>query len=165
MFQTASGVTIPFPERIKEEFQVFEKSISFNLSFEKIKPLVDEFIDQLIEPLFFVLEIPLSLDKNYLLRYRLRWLANSNIYVRANKNKKDFSNYNFNCNGIYPGVKKDGSDRHWADHGKIVTEKDIIPEYLEMTGQKEVEKSKFNVANIPKIYPIDRINELENRKR
>ncbi|MCL2843750.1 MAG: hypothetical protein FWE28_09920 [Oscillospiraceae bacterium] len=60
MFQTASGVTIPFPERIKEEFQVFEKSILLNVSFEKLKPLVEAFLARLIEPLFFVLEIPLS---------------------------------------------------------------------------------------------------------
>lgn len=31
MFQTASGVTIPFPEEMKEEFQVFEHCIRFNL--------------------------------------------------------------------------------------------------------------------------------------
>ncbi|MCL2507691.1 MAG: hypothetical protein FWF05_00800 [Oscillospiraceae bacterium] len=60
MFQTAAGVTIPFPEKISEEFQVFEKSIVFNLNFEKINSVLEEFIELLSEPLFFVLEIPLS---------------------------------------------------------------------------------------------------------
>lgn len=60
MFQTASGVTVPFPTMIKEEFQVYESSILFNLSFEKLKSLIEEFINHLSEPLFFVLEIPLS---------------------------------------------------------------------------------------------------------
>ena len=60
MFQSALGVTIPFPEKIKEEYQVFEKSILLNLSFEKIESMIDEFLDQLPEPLFFVLEIPLT---------------------------------------------------------------------------------------------------------
>ena len=68
MFQTASGVTIPFPERIKEEFQVFENRILFNLSFEKLEPLVEEFLDQLLEPLFLVLEIPLSQQEESELR-------------------------------------------------------------------------------------------------
>jgi len=60
LLQFASGVTIPFPENIKEEFQVFEKSIIFNLSLKKIKLVIDDFLNQLSEPLFFVLEIPLS---------------------------------------------------------------------------------------------------------
>ena len=68
MFQTASGVTIPFPEKIKEEFQVFENSILFNLSFEKLKPLLEEFLSQLSEPLFFVLEMPLSRQEEAELR-------------------------------------------------------------------------------------------------
>jgi len=60
MFQTASGVTIPFPEKIKEEYQMYETSILFNISFEKLKPLIYKVIEQLSEPLFFVLEMPLS---------------------------------------------------------------------------------------------------------
>lgn len=63
MFQTASGVTIPFPEKMKEEFQVFEHYICFNLSFEKIRPMLDEFLDGLQEPLFIVLQLPLSRDE------------------------------------------------------------------------------------------------------
>ena len=37
MFQTAPGVTIPFPEKIQEQFQVYEgRSIRANIK-EKIK--------------------------------------------------------------------------------------------------------------------------------
>jgi len=68
MFQTASGVTIPFPEKIKEEFQVYERRILFNLSFEKMESLVEEFISHLSEPLFFVLEMPLSQQEESALR-------------------------------------------------------------------------------------------------
>ena len=60
MFQTASGVSIPFPEKIKEEFQVIKHGIRLNLSFEKIRSMLDEFLEQLHYPLFFVLQIPLS---------------------------------------------------------------------------------------------------------
>jgi len=60
MFKTALGVTIPFPERIKEEFQVFDNHILLNLSFEKIELMVDDFLARLSEPLFFVFEIPLT---------------------------------------------------------------------------------------------------------
>ena len=63
MFQTASGVTIPFPDRIKEEYQVHEKSIRFHLSFEKLGAMLEDFIARQEEPLFFVLQIPLKRDE------------------------------------------------------------------------------------------------------
>ena len=64
MFQTAPGVTIPLPERIQEQFQVYEgQSIQANISFEKLKPLITEFYQSIPEPLFFVLQIPLSIQE------------------------------------------------------------------------------------------------------
>ena len=64
MFQTAPGVTIPFPNKIKEQFQVYnEKSVRANISFEKLKPILTEFYQSLPEPLFFVLQLPLSIHE------------------------------------------------------------------------------------------------------
>lgn len=64
MFQTAPGVTIPFPDKIKEQFQVYnEKSVRANISFEKLKPILTEFYQSLPEPLFFVLQLPLSIHE------------------------------------------------------------------------------------------------------
>ena len=68
MFQTASGVVVPYPEKIREEFQLFEKSILINLSFEKLEALVNEFYGQLTEPLYFVLELPLTQQEEAKLR-------------------------------------------------------------------------------------------------
>ena len=64
MFQTAPGVTIPFPDKIQEQFQVYEgKSIYANISFEKLKPILTEFYHSLPEPLFFVLQLPLIMHE------------------------------------------------------------------------------------------------------
>ena len=64
MFQTAPGVTIPFPDKIQEEFKVYDgKSIYANISFEKLKPILTEFYHSLPEPLFFVLQLPLSIHE------------------------------------------------------------------------------------------------------
>lgn len=64
MFQTAPGVTIPFPDKIQEQFQVYEgKSIYANISFEKLKPILTEFYHSLPEPLFFVLQLPLLMHE------------------------------------------------------------------------------------------------------
>jgi len=60
------------------------------------------------------------------------------------------------------GIKKNGTDRHWAGTGKIVIQKAIVMDYLEITGQKSIDAGRFDIADIPEKYPIDRINELEN---
>ena len=74
MFQTAPGVTIPFPDKIQEQFQVYEgKSIYANISFEKLKPILTEFYHNLPEPLFFVLQLPLSIHEE-------RKLGDSNTF-------------------------------------------------------------------------------------
>ncbi|WP_298732552.1 hypothetical protein [uncultured Subdoligranulum sp.] len=56
MFQPAPGVSIPFPERIAEQFEVYENQcLRANISFEKLQPLVTEMYQSFPEPLFFVL--------------------------------------------------------------------------------------------------------------
>jgi hypothetical protein len=60
------------------------------------------------------------------------------------------------------GIKKDGTDRHWSGHGKIYLDKSIMQEYLDMSGQKEIDNRKFELVAIQEKYPIERINRLEN---
>ena len=64
MFRTAPGVTIPFPDKILEEYQIFQgESICANVSYEKLTSLVTNFYRALSEPLFFVMQLPLSIDE------------------------------------------------------------------------------------------------------
>ncbi len=60
MFNTASGVFIPFPERIKEEYSISDNQIVFNISFERLKPIVNEFISSLLEPIYLIIKKPLK---------------------------------------------------------------------------------------------------------
>ena len=60
------------------------------------------------------------------------------------------------------GVKKDGRDRHWAGNGKIIIDEKIIPEYLEITGEKEIDRTRFIVRYIEDVFPVERINKLLN---
>lgn len=65
MFQTAPGVTIPFPEKIQEQFQVYDgQSIQANISFEKLKSLLTEFYQSLPEPLFLYCNCHFLFKKN-----------------------------------------------------------------------------------------------------
>lgn len=60
------------------------------------------------------------------------------------------------------GIKKNGEDRHWAGRGKITIDSKIIPEYLEITEAKEIDKTKFIVKDIADVFPVERINTLLN---
>ena len=59
------------------------------------------------------------------------------------------------------GVKKNASDRHWAGTGKVMIDKSIVDNYLEVIGSKEIPKNLI-LVEIPEIYPIERIKKLLN---
>lgn len=40
MFQTAAGVTVPFPEKLSEQYELDGNTITANLSFEKLSDFV-----------------------------------------------------------------------------------------------------------------------------
>ena len=52
MFQTAAGVTIPYPEKLSEQYVQDGNTITLNLSFEKLADFVHSFYAELDEPLF-----------------------------------------------------------------------------------------------------------------
>ena len=90
-------------------------------------------------------------------------------------NNKAFRNFNV-CRGNYidietgdeywiSGVKKNGQDRHWAGCGKIMIDYKVVNEYLKLTEQTSLDKSKFVLVSSTNEYPIERTKEFENRKR
>jgi hypothetical protein len=46
------------------------------------------------------------------------------------------------------GVKKNGEDRHWAGNGKIMIDKSILPEYLQIINASELAKHKFELTDL-----------------
>lgn len=63
------------------------------------------------------------------------------------------------------GVKKDGTDRHWAGSGKISIEKSAVAEYLKEVGQTAIDSTRLTVIPDLSETDIERINELENPVR
>jgi hypothetical protein len=63
------------------------------------------------------------------------------------------------------GVKQCGARRRWAGCGKISIDRKVVPEYLQLTNQPELDGSRFEVADIQDVYPIERILRLENVKK
>lgn len=48
------------------------------------------------------------------------------------------------------GIKKDGQDRYWAGHGKIMIDREVVDEYLEITGSSFLDLKKFELVDIEK---------------
>jgi hypothetical protein len=59
-------------------------------------------------------------------------------------------------------VKKDGTDRHWAGSGKVMIDRKIISDYLSIIGEKQLNRSRFEVVELDDVYPIDRVYRKEN---
>jgi hypothetical protein len=51
------------------------------------------------------------------------------------------------------GVKKDGTDRHWAGSGKVAIEASAVREYLEITGAAALDESRLLV--VPDLLETD----------
>ena len=62
------------------------------------------------------------------------------------------------------GIKKNGSDRHWAGHGKIVIDRKVISEYLAATGRPSIDEHLFVIEDIEDRFPVERISKLLNSK-
>jgi hypothetical protein len=62
------------------------------------------------------------------------------------------------------GVKKDGTNRHWAGSGKVRIDRSSLNEFLHHTGQRILDSTRFEVCSDPKPTDPHQFYELENRK-
>lgn len=60
------------------------------------------------------------------------------------------------------GVKKRGTNRHWAGSGRIVIEAGAVAEYLELVGETDLDLSKFVVSNSIVETDIAKFHKLQN---
>ena len=58
MLELRAGCSVPFPEKLFEEYMLTENQIIANISADKIKTVMEHFICIHEEPLFFILELP-----------------------------------------------------------------------------------------------------------
>jgi hypothetical protein len=90
---------------------------------------------------------------------------NGKAFKRAGRGSSG-NHYDLETGEMYwiSGVKRKGSDRHWAGSGKIIIEAGAVEEYLRLTGAAELDESRFVVSD--QIAPADpsRFHELENEK-
>ena len=62
------------------------------------------------------------------------------------------------------GVKKNGSDRHWAGGGKIMIDRNVVDIYLDQVDFNALDKNQFELTDIK---PTDKqkFSALENEKK
>jgi hypothetical protein len=61
------------------------------------------------------------------------------------------------------GLKRTGSNRHWAGNGKIQLDRTLENEYLRITNQTKIDQGKISLVDILEEYPVERIKEKLNR--
>jgi hypothetical protein len=62
------------------------------------------------------------------------------------------------------GIKKNGTNRHWAGRGKIKIDKNVVGEYLEIRDLPVLPKNRFEIVELDNNPPVDTINEYMNLK-
>ena len=62
MLKMKRGCSVPFPEQLREAYQIQGNWILANVDVDKLGPLMQRFIVTHREPLFFILELPANLN-------------------------------------------------------------------------------------------------------
>lgn len=100
-------------------------------------------------------------------------------FVMTSKTKKTiyFNDHAFQkCNGYYSnycdiesgeeywisGIKKRGSNRHWAGGGKILIDSRAVKPFLEIINEENLPKNLYEVVTIEDDFPVERVRQLLN---
>lgn len=83
------------------------------------------------------------------------------------KESRGGGNYYEVLNGDYywiSGIKKNGTNRHWAGHGKIKIDKYVVDEYLKIREWLALPENRYEIVELNNNPPIKEINEYLNLK-
>jgi len=61
-------------------------------------------------------------------------------------------------------IKRNGQDRHWAGHGKIMIDRKAVNEYLNYRELTELKESQFTIVDIVETRQLIDFYEIENEK-
>jgi hypothetical protein len=89
---------------------------------------------------------------------------NGNIYKKGKGISSNYFDIETGIGYWISGVKKNGNDRHKFGKGIIEIDKSILEEYLEIIGEKELQKNKFKIIELNNIPAKERATEILNEK-
>lgn len=61
------------------------------------------------------------------------------------------------------GIKKNGTDRHWAGGGKVMIDRNVVEEYLNQVSFNSLDKNRFELTDIVKTDK-QKFAKIENEK-
>lgn len=61
------------------------------------------------------------------------------------------------------GIKKNGTDRHWAGGGKIMIDKNIVEKYLSQVSFNSLDKNRFELTDVV-MTDKQKFTKIENEK-
>ena len=62
------------------------------------------------------------------------------------------------------GIKKKGTDRHWAGNGKIKIDKNVVAEYLEIVKLSKLPSNKYEIVELDNNPPVKEFYDSSNQK-
>ncbi len=89
---------------------------------------------------------------------------NGNIYKKGKGISSNYFDLETGINYWISGVKKNGDDRHKSGKGVIEIDASIIEEYLNIIGEKELQKNKFKIAELNNVPAKEKAKEILNEK-
>src|SRR5690606_38351773 len=88
---------------------------------------------------------------------------NNKVFKKSRGARSNFYDIETGHGYWISGIKKNGEDRHWAGNGKILIDKKVIDDYLKITGDKKLDKSRFEVTEIKETRDKKDFVEIENK--
>ncbi|MBF4519410.1 hypothetical protein IRZ71_23960 [Flavobacterium sp. ANB] len=89
---------------------------------------------------------------------------NGNIYKKGKGISSNYFDLETGISCWISGVKKNGNDRHKFGKGIIDIDVSIIEEYLNIIGEKELQKNKFKITELNNIPAKEKATEILNEK-
>jgi hypothetical protein len=107
---------------------------------------------------------PAWIGNGFYNRTRKTVYFNGNVLCRSQGNSGNHIDLETGEEYWISGVKKNGTDRHWAGAGAIEIDETVIDEYLALRGIDSLTKGKYVIVNLDNEPAKETSKELENQK-
>jgi len=87
---------------------------------------------------------------------------NNHAFIRYNGISGNYADIETGEEYWISGVKRTGSNRCPWSRDKITVARNVLDEFLALTGQASLDSSQYEIADIPANYPVERIRALLN---
>ena len=145
----SKGYIVPLRDEVEEGYDYKGKTATANVSYEKMKEVILGFIDSLVEPCFFILELPATRQQEEMLRENNCAPFHSNVYYADGLSKKQLLKIidSYGEILINDGVCEFGFASHITRDEIFICKYNMVKIF---STDKEMIKNLFDRHNIPR---------------